>query len=634
MIKHGIIAACGLAVGVILPPQRAMAQTTVPIIWAFQEPLGTAASDARITRMVRVYANQSGSDAAIDAAAGAALAPSGKVCILIQNYGNEAGYCNLSYHASDKVAGPIYNGGTDVSAWTLWTSYGRSEASAWMDDFIDEYKNQSGATPNRFHFDSEGQLVGCCNKAFLEVFDEMQMDGRWSGERLPGFGDTLDSIYAVASQWENPLASPATLPYNSGYHMGDAGVGYDNKPFSRWYIGVGLQTLDAAMNEAAYSPIKTQWPSCKTSNYESSCSFDGVSGRYYQNPWGTSGTLFIPGLKWEGSADFQSPYFYNVSADYHSGTESVWDTSMRINLMNLEAMIDSGTGGNSDDIVPWVPVVNQKITTDGTAHNVSELDVRRLLALLRSRDIGEFIAFNNDPGGSSPDTDCSDDLSWTLFAKVVDGVWGATVSGASVVQGSTGQSPQAPITLALGDPLNVTAAMVGASDYRATIEVTYTSDFDTAPCKLAAILEGTASGGASVTAAIEFYNYSTLSWDSAGTDPGFQGVPNQMWRVISATNHIDSASGHEIKARVKYTSTASFTVAADCLQVIAHAVEYVVGDANGDGVCNTTDLLLSMAYATPVCKGTNGDVNNDGAVNAYDQILVTSYLGLNAPVCP
>lgn len=388
------------------------------------------------------------------------------------------------------------------------------------------------------------------------------------------------------------------------------------------------------MDEAAYSVVHGEWPECLTSNYESSCRFDGDNGRSYTHPFnsGAGSGVYSYGLHWQGSADLQAPYFYHVDDDHIGVGESEWDASMRVNYANLEALIASYGGGHQGEISPWVEVVNQTFGVSGTVYSVTEADTRRLLSLLRSRDIAEFIAINGLAPGELDIPSCEDEGSWSLFAKVVDGVWGATVSGASVITGSTAQSPQAPIELALHDPLNVTAAAVGIGSYKVIVEVQYSSDFVFAPCKIAAIIEGTATNGATL-ASVEFYNYNTTGWDTAGTDPGYKGVPDQSWRVISATDHTDG--GGNMKVRVTYSKNATFDVALDCVQAIAFAVPYLPGDVDGDGDVDDKDVgIVTDNQKLTVCKGTNGDLDRDGDVDEDDLYIVLNNYESTTFVCP
>lgn len=614
-------------------------QTTTPIIWGFQVPLGGAMSDSRFTKMVRVFANQDPEDAADYAAYLSGTVPSGRVCVLLQNFGDAPGFCKMSQHPGDALDDPVYSvesGNPDISTYTLWTADGRTETATWMSAFISEYVLESGETPDRFHFDNEALLVGCCSRDWLRLFDAMQVDSmhspasRWDTEVIPGFGgQTLEEMFDESTLWNDPNDPADALDYNSSDWM----LHSDNLLMSSWLIGIGYQILDGAMDDTAYSLIKGEWAGCKTSNYLTSCRFDGDNGYYYTSEY-SAGTFNPPLLlHWQGSADLQAPYFYIVDDDHMIGGESLWDASMRVHASNLDGLIRSFGGNKQGEITPWISVVNQQFTIDSTTYTINEADTRRLLALLRSRDIGEFIAFNNDVGSPTGPVDCNDESAWNLFLAAVDGVWETAISGASVVTGTTGQSPMAPLTFALSDPLNVTAAMIGAGDYRATVETTYGSSFASTPCKLAAVIEGTTTGASAVTASVEFYNFNTTSWDSASApSPDYLGVPNQIWRVISATNHIDPTGTHDIKVRVKYTSAATFTVALDCVQAVTFAIESLSKDANRDGVCNSADLTYVLGnYTASTCAWTHGDLNGDGAVNTADLTIV---LGSCTPTCP
>jgi hypothetical protein len=217
------------------------------------------------------------------------------ICILLQNFGQWSGGGNPTrLIRTEDAPPPPPLGWQNVPLWCPelpnlqpWMDDARPIVSQWMLDFLEAY---DGPTPIRFHFDSEIKLSTCCDVNFTISLAQATQDSRWGssdtdpGLAVPGSADYLVSsggvdkqmwkLYEEAKQrfpdWPN---KPLYIPGNPGGSALDITKGPNdpkNRRYFLWYWEICQRALDAAMNECAYSVIKSypNYEHCQVSNYK------------------------------------------------------------------------------------------------------------------------------------------------------------------------------------------------------------------------------------------------------------------------------------------------------------------------------------------------------------------------------
>lgn len=624
-----------------------------PRFWSWQTPLGTAASNTDIIKMVRfdmVLPSILDGDDAADLVCNEIVSrtlTSGKVAILLQNFAHgdvplESSPCNsgvnaylnqyeasnaLYFHVGDQLANTAI-----CEYWrTPWMSNGIAETQAWVDKFIKQYKIRQGLNgaipdPDRFHFDDEDEVAACCSNLALRVFHNMKTnEARYSTEPIPGFGaSTLDNLYTAAG-------SPG---YARNQWWGDA----SNQTFVKWYKGIANQAIDGGLNEAAYTLLKdvTAFPSVLCSNYNKSLRIDGVSGREFVDNW-QAGVNSWAKIAWSGFGDLQAPNLYPVHIDHMTTPENtdrrVWDASMRVNRTNMEACIHSFSGPHANEMCPWIPICGDALDVGDSTRGfypISVDDLRRLLAMLKSLEGGEFIFWNNNAAQVS--------TNWDNADRLIDQVWGTTMSSVTIATGtqSGGGAPATLVQSALRDPLVVTPSG-NATD----VQTAFASTFANQPCRLRVIVEASVSAGA-LTQTVSIWDYTNSNWDTLtavnATATDYETAYNhRIYENADGETDDHISNTGEIKVRVQHTSiTGGAHSEFDLVQVVGLDQSRYAGDTDWDYDVDSTDLATYVTYMSQtVWPGTKGDVNGDGTVNSADYTIITgANYNTSAPACP
>ncbi|MCW5766957.1 MAG: hypothetical protein KIT68_13390, partial [Phycisphaeraceae bacterium] len=464
MTPHRRTAVFAAALGLVAlaaGEQAARAQTpptapATPRVWSWDLPKGDTASDPRIVGMVRVTMGPFG---------GAEMADrtvhfirqrnlqAGSVAVMLQSWGLGGGkpgnpfesYVALAYHRDDGL--------TDhsIDNWwkTPWMSNGIAEARAWMADYIARYRALQAADPrlpdpDRFFFDTEFDLAECCDTRVVRIFAAMMADPRWNTEPVPGFRTaegapmTLAQVYAAAG-------SPHFDPNRTAGEPA-------NRAWFNWYAGVAQQASEGAMNEAVYEQVRAAWPNCRSSDYRASTRVDGqgVPAREITDSWQAG--AFWASYVWQGSSDLQSPPLYPVHQDHRRPGETVADASIRHARETVDACIGSFGGNRSGEMAPWLALNSIRMDTGRGMSQpfiVDEDYQRRMLMMLRSRNVREILMWNN------PQTNTID--AWQSFGAVLDDVYKSRVLSAAVADGERVSGPPTPTMVDVADGTAVIA---------------------------------------------------------------------------------------------------------------------------------------------------------------------------------
>ncbi len=424
-------------------------------VFSWQDPRGSAASMDTVQAFVRVKVDGAGSpEESAERVVNEILERDlehEEVAILLQHFGmgdggsKDTGYplppapalfwhwCDGLRHAEPhgtpeqqacEVLGP-----TDASPnwWqTPWMSHGIEESRAWMDRFIARYKqrqaeNPSIPDPSRFHFDSENHTTPRRVWTTRE-FHAMKSDPRWETEPIPGFdGRPMSKLYEDAG-------SPEVDPTRKAFQV-------PNRQWRDWYEGVCIQAADAAMDAAAYQPIREAWPSAASSNWRTSDAYDGVNGRKRIAVNGTVRSVN------RGFGDIQAPVLYGKNPLFHVDRDEREQVMRAMRRQVEDAMFSFG--GPHTNIAPWTYVPGQRVARGGEEFRIQEEQLRRFIGMLRDRGINEILLWSN--GDTQVGTRWWDDAA----DAIRDATAFSLLRGAVVSHGAAGASGDAADRLRL-----------------------------------------------------------------------------------------------------------------------------------------------------------------------------------------
>lgn len=423
-------------------------------IWSWQAPRGQAADMEHVQRFVRVKVDgvatpEASADQVVDRILNRDLEHEA-IAIILQHFGmGDGGSMDTGYplppapalfwHWNDGLrhveprGTPEQQefellGDTDASPkwWqTPWMSFGIEESRAWMDRFIARYKERQAADPripdpSRFHFDSENHTTPRRVWATRE-FHAMRNDLRWSREEVPGFdGKTMADLYAEAGSPALDAGKPAHRNPNQGWR--------------NWYEGVCIQAADAAMDAAAYQPIREAWPNTRSSNWRTSDAYDGVDGRTRAAVGGAVVSVN------RAYGDMQAPVLYGKNPDFETSVEGRDKVMVTLRRRIEDAMFSFD--GPHVNFAPWTYVPGQRVSNSGRNFRIQEDQLRRTIVALRSRGISELLLW------SSGDTQAGTRW-WNDSADAIRDATALSFRTASVTEGIAPQSGGLTNTLAL-----------------------------------------------------------------------------------------------------------------------------------------------------------------------------------------
>lgn len=577
----------------------------------------------------------------------------GDIVINLQNFGSRI-YADfvLAGHTGDAITDP----GVSCADLTCpgdptpiptdfrlspWLYSGVGECETWVEEFITQYKAEMLEDPYAFYMDVEDTSYGpcCCSSSHEERLCALQLDARWDSAGasavMYGFsGDTLADLWVEAGSPTIDDADGQTVPMQS-LSMGEYTVppANGNQNWNRWYYGLAFQSLDAALKVCLYDKVRDGmdgWGSgVHVSNYHSSMRIDET---HHYRALSRDGAIQDGGdpsypYRWVGSATKQSPVLYDADYEHQItfGAPSIWDATLLAARHNLDACIDSFSGGHAGEVVPWIPMNGFGVPNFEDAREsppirpfISIGDEQRLLSLLRSKAITEALLWY----GSAPT-----DTQWSNFNLILSEVYKYDLS--AVVQGpSCGEtSLVAKGTLSDHSAMTLDRSCSSSQYYRAA-DCTFLRTTSGDPTNVRFNLEAVCVNATSIPFIIKARNVSSGNWITVGSGlsvsellPSTGGVYSC---VFAAGDYINNSNPSvpiiEVRALFDFTGQdISAAVHLDLAQLVANDAEYLDGDS-APSPWERTVRRLNTIVGLLGTRGQNlaGDLNGDGMVDPLD----------------
>jgi hypothetical protein len=286
--------------------------------------------------------------------------------------------------------------------------------------------------------------------------------GRWATVPVPGFnGKTMLQLWRDAQDEYGWRVGGQYVTLASRLDAGEDANFAANRPFAMWWQRICSVASAAAMEIAAEAPIKAAWPggNVLVSNYDYMTMDMGadtfahrrptkgvhvISNDFWRGGWArnnrgaypsvvaSSATPGVKPLVWQmgegfNSHDFDAPVLYYYDNGTLAGSAAGWDdirlhkwyepwsvldtvenrllppretwaeVARRQHRHLLDSILATPTRA-AGGVVPWIAIPNaHEIDTVETKTGIDES--RRMLALLRSKDIREAILWSNKPEG-------------------------------------------------------------------------------------------------------------------------------------------------------------------------------------------------------------------------------------------
>lgn len=462
-----------------------------------------------------------------------------------------------------------------------------------------------------------------------------------------------------------------------------------NRGFLNWFREVMLASVDATMQNACYSVIREKWPAHDGIPAPSCGNWDAseCDGEIDDSGWythvetsqarqvyprgitdhqpGYDGSLLaecnndlqyfgVMKQKRFGQADcpilyplketqldgsgglsqgHRQPSAYLPSGHPDDDSDDV--NHIRVLRHDVEAIINSGTGGREVNLAPWVAEITQ---FDPFDYYQGERTFRWLAAMLRAKNVPQITFWVGEGGFVSAD-------AWDRTRKAMKEVYAAEVEDLSLV---VGQHPYSPgqfgsdlveYTLRVGgvektfDNDAITEQWLDG--YHVVVEAAF-SGLDLPPDVAISgydyeiVLECSVSEP-DVTTQIHVFDFANLEWDKIGDYEGgefpFYTTDHSMRRTFylphSGGGYVSSGSMAVRVLHQHYFDT--FRSKIDLVQVIpvpyftdssSEEESMMRSDLNFDGQSDTQDLEgFALSFGNGAALA---DINHDGAVNAED----------------
>lgn len=545
---------------------------------------------------------------------------------------------------------------------TPWNQNGIADTSAWIDAFrarLVQRISTSGGTipaPYRFHFDNEFRIESCCGNEHLWLFDAMKqcVNGTAGNRLVGGVGGPVYNAWTAepvlvpertsATGQSTMSALAASAPsYNRAYGLNDSA----NRNFQLWWGKIITEAMNRATEEGAYKRLRLSWPDVKCSNYDIDVRVDGepndpvyaaYGGRVHPD-FGQHGSSWAR-TSWYGAGDLQAPVLYPCHPNHDTtSTPSVERASEMVARQKLDSIMFSVIPGDtlSKDIVAWIPLFDisgwhDTLDAANANYSITREYLYRILALARSRAVGEMILFCGDSFS---------DVRANATEKIVDHVWGSHLTSSLVTVGSgPGGNIASTLSTALRSYAEVTPSsgtVTFSGEFNTSFRDQYSSGNAPRVRKLRLIIE--TGPGTTGTPSVKFYNYKTSAWDSATYVSTLDSVngASKAFEVTSSSaepnneDYLDTGSFRPAKIELTFTGATS-NVKLDSMLLIAVGSR-CRGDANDDGNVNFADTTSVLGQYGSTGEDVDGDADSDGDVDFQDLTLVASLLNSNITGC-
>lgn len=452
-------------------------------------------------------------------------------------------------------------------------------------------------------------------------------------------GKTLAELYAEERQ-RNGSWPLSILDGTSGIDSALPGTHARNRAFVIWWESVTQKTLDAVLWNCAYSVIKTQWSGAKCGNYDHSvvdgggtttswymgrvCPQPGSNPpsqcedrepstsfpRYWIDYSNQGGRMYeeVTG-RWlsytqHSSGDTYCPELYPLTLSHLDGhpcdpnseghrqpnlydpeqPDDRYANSARLFRHNLEAIINSGSGGNETKLAIWISCVTTAFPdlsgcNSPTSFYVDEPWTLQTLALIRGKNAPELQFYFH----TGIDTELIA-VAWEKTLLVKNAVYAARVKQVTDLVGTptvwVSVDEALEFTLLVDDaPLEVViaAATDNSTEYATAIAVDFDSlgDYPSAEYDYVLNVECSTSDGAT-TGEIYVFDFDEEEWVQLAMEgmggeyvfPDLPGHPTRQAFVIDGTaGELVSSTGY-MYLKMVHLNTVEFTSSYDLVQVI------------------------------------------------------------------
>jgi hypothetical protein len=185
--------------------------------------------------------------------------------------------------------------------------------------------------------------------------------------------------------------------------------------------------MDAAMDEAAFQPIREAWPDCKSSNYNVSSAYDGDGDPARLRPpvvhewYSFSYRMF---------ADMAAPRCYWRIPFLWLPGEKHWEATVR-DARDRVSRSGASYGLTPSDVCPWIQLVGCYARWwQDEKKTMSKKCMYHMLSMLEQERVQEMVIWSNM---STQETN----EHWNTFIKCVDAIWGQGHTDYVVEQGES-----------------------------------------------------------------------------------------------------------------------------------------------------------------------------------------------------
>lgn len=578
-------------------------QDGVPRVWTWLAPNGPAAANPSFVPLVETYVHPTtdpaaAADEVCDAILARALT-SDRIGIVLRNWGRGT----LVGAPSDQVPGwpPLMS---------PWTAAGRSAMSAWTESFIARYRERQNTDgipdPARWHMDCELRLPALCYLPDVDacwgtdpvrMFDALRSDPRWASEMLLVSPGGQPSARSLAACWK-AAGSPsfdASLPRDHSV----------NHAWSRWWDGISRELIDGALWESFFSRVSREWPASRGSEFAESMRLDGgtepdgTPREYVDFEWWNRGWMRS---QWCGRVALQAPALYSFGETFMVPSMDWWDRNMQLHRANLDSCLHSFGGVPPSEVTPWLtlPRVPLPYGLDGSNRAVGDDEFLRMVALVRSRGIDEFMTW---PGG--------DASAWSATSRAIRAAWDSDLDTATIL---TGHADGDPSSLLRRADRNILALTPDAGAI--AIECTFDGPPRSSSSASGTLWLAVEACGVETPVAVEVHVLlANQMWGSLGHIVLPTSLPGAAWLGPVDASQLVAASG-AVRVRLR-ASAATSGIGVDLMQLVRAAGDSPLpGDVNLDGTVNGTDLgALLSGWGTAAI---GPDLNRDGCVTGED----------------